>query len=211
MPDNDWKWYPSQLSLLFLALSFSVLYLGWPTVSVCLGLSWFQQWKFQVSGNPSVPSLFTLIALKGLEKMTAGEDFLAFSLKCSSQLQIFLLLLSDLSSVWCTWPPQDIFSFLPTTLFKTDFPDLLFMLSGWSKPSVCSVKDIHLPRHLSVHKRRVQIHVIILTHNTLLFVFTLPTCRESILYLKHSDPIITTKKTQGKPSMSMFIYTNIFH
>lgn len=162
MPDNDWKCYPSQLPLLFSAVSFSVLYLEWPTVSVCLGLSWFQQRKFQVSRKPLSSRLVypdvpeRPVRNNGgktfhpsLSTAVSARDFPAFSLK-SAQDDVLNSLGSQHTSSSST-PPH---------LSGQISQDLLILLSGWSKPPIilfCSIKDICFPRHMCVHTKRVRI------------------------------------------------------
>ena len=93
-----------------------------------------------------------------------GEDFSPFTLKCCSQLEIFLPFLSNLCPGRCTqllWESSiPLLPSPPTTLVRTNFPDLLILLSGWSKPPIilfCSIKDICFPRHICVHTKKSRI------------------------------------------------------
>lgn len=93
-----------------------------------------------------------------------GEDFLPFTHKCCSQLEIFLPFLSNLCPGWCTRLPREssipLLPSPPTTLIRTNFPDLLILLSGWSKPPIilfCSINYICFPRHIRVHTKKSRI------------------------------------------------------
>ena len=97
-------------------------------------------------------------------RYNGGEDFSPFTLKCCFQLEIFLPFLSNLCPRWCTQLPRQssipLLPSPPTTLVRTNFPDLLILLSGWSKPPIilfCSIKDICFPRHMCVHTKKSRI------------------------------------------------------
>lgn len=160
------KCYPSQLPLLFFISDFQCFP---PGVTNCLpGTFLVSTTKIPTLRKPLCPwrtgkAVYPNCSRRTLKKKKwwSGNTFFTLLSPIAVSSWRFFYFLSNPCSEWSIWPPQEssisCLSSPPTTLFKTNFPDLLSVLSGWSKPSiisVCAIRDICLPRHLHVHIKK---------------------------------------------------------